>query len=152
MSLEKQLADDRRNTRKEILMRRVLDLIRDTVQLEGVSVDTNVDDVRARMTDESARVIAPLIEAVQILEDIIFASDGCIGHKDCAHSMEPWQRARALLHGKWESDVGHGEWPRISPCGVVGEPEAGRMVCELPAGHDGYHQQGTVRWLGYHPK
>jgi len=37
-------------------------------------------------------------------------------------------------------------------CGVVGEPEAGRMVCELHAGHDGYHQQGRVRWLGYHLK
>jgi hypothetical protein len=36
-------------------------------------------------------------------------------------------------------------------CGVIGEPEAGRKVCELPAGHDGYHQQGNVRWLGYHP-
>jgi hypothetical protein len=35
-------------------------------------------------------------------------------------------------------------------CGVVGEPEAGRKVCELPAGHDGYHRSGTVKWLGYH--
>lgn len=37
-------------------------------------------------------------------------------------------------------------------CGAVGEPEAGRMVCELPAGHDGYHRQGRVQWLGYFPK
>lgn len=94
-------------------MRRVLHLIQDTVQLQGVSVDTNTDDVMARMTDETARVIAPLIEAVDILEAIIFASDGCIGHKDCAHSMEPWQRARALLQGKWESDSGRGEWPVV---------------------------------------
>lgn len=37
-------------------------------------------------------------------------------------------------------------------CGVVGEPEAGRKVCELPTGHDGYHRQGRTRWIGYHPK
>lgn len=24
-------------------------------------------------------------------------------------------------------------------------------MCELAKGHDGYHQQGNVRWLGYHP-
>jgi hypothetical protein len=35
-------------------------------------------------------------------------------------------------------------------CGVVGFPHAGKKVCELPNGHEGYHQQGTVSWLGYH--
>jgi hypothetical protein len=64
------------------------------------------------MTDETARVIAPLVEAVDILEAIIFASDGCQGHKGCIHSMEPWQRARALLRGKWEADESRGEWPK----------------------------------------
>lgn len=115
MSLEKQLADEQRNTRKEILMRRVLHQLRDTVLLEPVSVDTKVDDVMVLVTDESAKVIAPLIEAVDILEAIIFASDGCAGHKYCAHSMEPWQRARALLQGKWESDAGRGKWPAPHP-------------------------------------
>jgi len=44
-------------------------------------------------------------EAVDILEAIIFASDGCAGHKDCNHSMEPWQRARAYLQEyKWRND------------------------------------------------
>ena len=118
MSLEKQIVEDQRNIRKEVLMRRVLDQLRRTVQLQGVSLDTNVDDVMATMTDESARVIAPLIEAVFILEDIIWASDGCQGHKHCAHSMEPWQRARALLQGKWESDTGRGRWPVDAP--VIG--------------------------------
>lgn len=104
MSLEQELLDERRKTRKEILLRRVLHHLQQTVQLEGVSVDTKVDDVMARMSDKSAQVIAPLVEAVDILEAIIWASDGCIGHKDCAHSMEPWQRARALLRGYyWES-------------------------------------------------
>ncbi len=37
------------------------------------------------------------------------------------------------------------------PCGVVGEPDTVRQVCELPKGHDGYHQQGGVKWVGYHP-
>jgi hypothetical protein len=112
LSLEQQIADNQRNIRTEVLMRRVLHLLQDTVQLQGVAVDTKIDDVVARMTDDSAKVIAPLIEAVEILEEIIFASDGCRGHKDCVHSMEPWQRARALLHGKWESDTGRGQWPR----------------------------------------
>jgi hypothetical protein len=36
-------------------------------------------------------------EALEILEAIIYASDGCRGHAGCNHSMEPWRRARALL-------------------------------------------------------
>jgi hypothetical protein len=36
-------------------------------------------------------------QALDILEAIIYASDGCQGHADCAHSMKPWQRARAFL-------------------------------------------------------
>lgn len=34
------------------------------------------------------------------LEDIIYASDGCHGHRGCNHSLEPWQRARRLLFPK----------------------------------------------------
>lgn len=34
-------------------------------------------------------------------------------------------------------------------CHVVGFPEAGRKVCQLRKGHEGYHQDGSVRWLGY---
>jgi hypothetical protein len=36
-------------------------------------------------------------DAVAILRAIIDASDQCQGHRDCNHSMEPWQRARRLL-------------------------------------------------------
>jgi hypothetical protein len=31
------------------------------------------------------------------LEALIWASDRCQGHRACAHDMEPWKRARALL-------------------------------------------------------
>jgi hypothetical protein len=24
-------------------------------------------------------------------------------------------------------------------------------VCELPLGHEGYHRQGRVSWMGYYP-
>ena len=37
-------------------------------------------------------------------------------------------------------------------CGVIGNPEAGRKVCERPKGHTGYHQQGSIKWLGYFDK
>ena len=50
----------------------------------------------------------------------------------------------ALLHAV-DSPAG------AETCGVQGKPEAGLMTCELPKGHEGYHQQGHVRWLGYHP-
>lgn len=31
------------------------------------------------------------------LRDIIYASDGCVGHRECNHSIEPWKRARRLI-------------------------------------------------------
>ena len=110
--LIKQLQNDQQRMRREVLIWRVLHTLRGTVQLTGMSPDVQVDKVRADFTDASVRVIAPLCEAVEILEAIIWASDGCVGHRDCAHSMEPWQRARALLQGKWEADTGEREaWP-----------------------------------------
>jgi hypothetical protein len=39
--------------------------------------------------------------------------------------------------------------PGIMSCGVVGYPEGKRRRCELFPGHNGYHQQGRVRWLGH---
>lgn len=42
----------------------------------------------------------------------------------------------------------------VGACGVVGEPPLGkkdRYVCELPVGHEGQHQEGPIRWLGYAP-
>lgn len=103
---------DMKRLRRGALVRRVLDTLRTTVRVTGYGVDERpVDpaDMRLEMTDDSVRVIAPLIEAVEILEDIIWASDGCVGHRQCGHTMEPWQRARALLQGKWESETSCGE-------------------------------------------
>ena len=102
---------DQARIRREALTRRVLDSLEHTIRLRGVSVETPIDDVRLEFTDASVRVVAPLVEAIEILEAIIFASDGCMGHRQCAHSMEPWQRARALLNGKWEAEAEHMPWP-----------------------------------------
>lgn len=115
MSLEKKIADDMRDVRKEALIRRVLHQLEQTVLLEGVSVDTPTDGVMARMSNDSAKIVATLVEAVDILEAIIFASDGCQGHRNCAHSMEPWQRARALLQGKWDAYADRTDWPKADP-------------------------------------
>lgn len=101
--------------RKEALLRRILDGLHSTIQLRGLSPDTPVDDVRADFTDKSAEFLAPLIEAIDILEAIVFASDGCMGHRQCAHSMEPWQRARTLLQTKWDSESSRRHpWPRAT--------------------------------------
>lgn len=35
--------------------------------------------------------------AREILTAIIYASDGCVGHKDCNHSVKPWKEAREFL-------------------------------------------------------
>lgn len=113
MSLEKQIADEQHDMRKQVLIRRVLHQLRDTVQLQGVTPEAKTEDVVACLTDESAKIVATLVEAVDILEAIIWASDGCVGHKNCAHSMEPWQRARALLQGKWQAYEDRSDWPRV---------------------------------------
>ena len=110
------LAEDRRVQRRKHLTHRVLRGLRETVQLRGKTPETPVEDVWVDFTDQSAAYLAPLIEAVEILEDIIYASDGCRGHRGCTHSMEPWQRARALLQGKWEADCGERRtWPDGPP-------------------------------------
>jgi len=106
------LKNDQQRMRREALIRRVLYTLGDTVRVIGMSPDTDVESVRVEFTDASARVIAPLCEAVNILEAIIWASDGCMGHRQCAHSMEPWQRARKLLTPYWRSAEPEGEaWP-----------------------------------------
>lgn len=33
----------------------------------------------------------------KVLIQIIYASDGCVGHRDCNHSIQPWKDARKLL-------------------------------------------------------
>lgn len=112
---EQMMALDQARLRREAFTRRVLDTLRETVQVVPLEPWESADDfpeTRVEMTDASARVIAPLLEAIDILEAIIWASDGCVWHRDCVHSMEPWQRARALLNGKWDADVNPDvEWP-----------------------------------------
>ncbi len=122
------LEHDQRRIRREVLLHRVLYGLRQTIQLRGKAPETSVDDVRVDFTDKSAAYLAPLVEAVNILEDIIFASDGCIGHRQCAHSMEPWQRARDLLQGKWESERPDSEykWPDSVAALSQGEDAASR--------------------------
>jgi hypothetical protein len=110
-SLQMRFEEDWRRLRRQCLTRRILDGLRATVQLRGMTPETSVEDVRAVMTEESVHYVAPLVEAVEILEAIIFASDGCAGHRQCAHSMEPWQRARKLLEGKWSSEEDGRSWP-----------------------------------------
>jgi hypothetical protein len=95
--MEKQILEHMAITRKEVATRRLLHNLRATLRLYAIRPDTDSNGVRAEMTDESVAVVAPLIEAYAILEAIVWASDGCVGHKHCAHSMEPWQRARALV-------------------------------------------------------
>jgi hypothetical protein len=111
-----QIEDDSRRWRKEALLRRVLCGLESTIRLRHIDPDgPPLDDVRIEFTDLSARYLATLVEAVDILEAIIFASDGCVGHRHCQHSMEPWQRARALLRGKWDADEDpRSEWPARS--------------------------------------
>lgn len=109
--LIRSLEADQARLRREALTRRVLDTLRGTLQLTALKPDASVDEVRADFTDQSAIVVAPLIEAVEVLEAIIWASDGCVGHRQCSHSMEPWQRARALLSGKWDAEAERRNWP-----------------------------------------
>lgn len=98
--LELEIAIDMNRQRKEAEMRRVLDRLHRTIQVQAMRPedDEAVQSARASFTTESMAVIAPLIEAADILWAIICASDGCAGHRNCIHSMEPWQRARDLLY------------------------------------------------------
>lgn len=95
---------DMRRQRRAALTRKVLHLLESTIRVRSIAPpDIDEAEIRVEFTDASARIIGVLAEAVDILESIIWASDGCVGHRQCAHSMEPWQRARALLAGKWEA-------------------------------------------------
>ena len=95
--LMQQIEQQRNRMRRELTISQILFALRHTIQLRGMTPDTPVDDVRCDFTDASCAVVAPLAEAIEILEAIIWASDRCVGHRNCLHSMEPWQRARALL-------------------------------------------------------
>jgi hypothetical protein len=94
----KELEQRSQYIRREALTRRILDTLRHTAEVDPVWGDIF-------FTDASIRTLAPLVEAIDILEAIIWASDLCMGHSQCVHSMEPWKRARALLYEKWEADM-----------------------------------------------
>jgi hypothetical protein len=64
----------------------------------------------------------------------------------CLHSQPLAALVPYDLFMKWQKAIAEAQL-----CGVVGEPEAGRFVCELPKGHEGYHRSGLVSWLGYQP-
>lgn len=113
MSTEIQILRDQSRLRREVLIHHILHGLEHTIQLRGKTPETPIEDVHVDFTDKSVEFIAPLVEAIDILETIIFASDGCAGHKQCLHSMEPWQRARKLLEGKWRAAENHEQWPAL---------------------------------------
>jgi hypothetical protein len=113
--------DHQRRIRLEAFTRQVLHELEHTILLRREA--DYWPDVRLTFTDASARVIAPLVEAVDILESIIWASDGCWGHQNCVHTMEAWQRARALLAGKWQAHQDREPWPSGKEAPVDTEKE-----------------------------
>lgn len=53
-------------------------------------------DLRAVLLELDAQR-ARVVELEAILTAIIYASDGCVGHRDCNHSVKPWKDARHAL-------------------------------------------------------
>ena len=45
-------------------------------------------------------------ELLTALEAIINASDGCVGHRNCNHGMEPWTLARAAIRTATGEEAG----------------------------------------------
>ena len=45
-------------------------------------------------------------ELLTALEAIINASDGCVGHRNCNHGMEPWTLARAAIRAATGQEAG----------------------------------------------
>lgn len=102
-SLEAISARDLAAGRKADELRHVLHELQRTIQIHHPTHGGPNEslEMRAYFTNESAEVLAPLLEALDCLREIIRASDECVfGHGQCPHSMEPWQRARKLLYGE----------------------------------------------------
>lgn len=76
------------------LMQALLDAIGGTLDPHTQIADhPNVKFAQMRRLD--------LVQRAEIAEDIVrrivYASDLCMGHRSCGHSMQPWQDARALI-------------------------------------------------------
>jgi hypothetical protein len=95
-------AVDARVRRRGVQAVQFLDALRRTARAYP---DTVSIQARVEFTAEAFGVIAPVFDALEALRDIIYASDGCHGHRGCAHSMEPWQRARRLLRALDERGI-----------------------------------------------
>jgi hypothetical protein len=72
---------------------------------------------------DAPRLVAEVRRSVEVIRAIIYASDHCQGHKDCAHSMSPWMDARELLY-EFENEQEaltelrrrrHGDYGRTGP-------------------------------------
>ena len=114
---EMTIGQDMARNRQEALARGLLHTLRHTIQITPLHVEhiEAAERMRADFTLDSLAVIAPLIKAVGLLEAIIWASDGCVGHRQCAHSMQPWQDARELLGDKWKAEEECRPWPYSMP-------------------------------------
>ena len=90
--------------------------------------------------DENA-LAERIIELEAALTAIIYASHGCLGHRGCDHSTEPWQRARRLIkmdgsrtHQGHQAGVESGAMSRINrefdgACNRGGRPrETGERI------------------------
>lgn len=50
--------------------------------------------------DRIEKLEARVKEYRGILTEIIYASDGCVGHRICNHSMDGWKKARAVVESE----------------------------------------------------
>lgn len=91
---------DTARMRRDVAIRALVHAMRKTLRVRDVraDVDTEVENYTSiEATDKTVELLAPFVEAWEVMCQIVYASDGCVGHRGCAHSMEPWKRARALM-------------------------------------------------------
>lgn len=68
----------------------VLGEVFDFLAIDNVPVPARIIDLEAERDQLRA-----------VIRSFVYASDGCKGHAECDHSMEPWQNARILIE-KWD--------------------------------------------------
>lgn len=78
-------------------LRQLLDRVEALEQERESYLMSNMSPLEQRQRD----IIAVLQTQVAALEAavlaILYASDQCVGHRDCGHSMDPWKNARKLV-------------------------------------------------------